>query len=322
MNGEAGSDRRLRVIARLAGIAAALVLVITSMSALIRLTNAGLGCADWPACYTRAAAAQISPALREDSASIAAARIAHRVSAVAALILILVLAYACLGAKPIRWPEGLASLVLLGLAIFLAILGRWTTGSRLPAITLGNLLGGFAMVAILWWVRQRALAPHRVRSPQFDALRGWGWLGALLLVAQIALGGLVSAKFAALACTGLPGCGEAALTTGWEASAFDPWREPSGAPGDPRGAALHMAHRLAGALSAALLGAVAAAAFMRRPAARRAAAVLASLLLAQIALGMMAVAFGLPLAVVVAHNLVAALMLPAWIGLDATLRSG
>ena len=45
------TDRRLHVLRRLALLCAVMVLAVTSLSAFLRLSKAGLGCADWPACY-------------------------------------------------------------------------------------------------------------------------------------------------------------------------------------------------------------------------------------------------------------------------------
>ena len=46
--------------------------------------------------------------------------------------------------------RGWLSPCTLALALFLAILGRWTTNAKLPAVMLGNLLAGFAMFALSW----------------------------------------------------------------------------------------------------------------------------------------------------------------------------
>ena len=50
MNQSEGRMTRLR---RLAWLCAVLVLAITSLSAFIRLSRAGLGCTPWPQCYTQ-----------------------------------------------------------------------------------------------------------------------------------------------------------------------------------------------------------------------------------------------------------------------------
>ena len=44
--------------------------------------------------------------------------------------------------------EARLALGLLGLVLFLALLGVLAWPSRLPAVTLGNLLAGFAMCAL------------------------------------------------------------------------------------------------------------------------------------------------------------------------------
>jgi cytochrome c oxidase assembly protein subunit 15 len=84
-------ERRLRTVRRLAWACALLVLVITSLSAAIRLTRAGLGCAPWPQC--RIERAQLAPQALDalESQGAAAARIAHRFAASAALLLVIAL---------------------------------------------------------------------------------------------------------------------------------------------------------------------------------------------------------------------------------------
>ena len=84
------SMRRLR---RMAWVCAALVLAITTLSAWLRLTKAGIGCTDWPACYGAvwASAAPALPASAEPSATVLAVRLTHRVLALAALVLIVVM---------------------------------------------------------------------------------------------------------------------------------------------------------------------------------------------------------------------------------------
>ena len=45
------ADRRIALLHRMALLCAALVLTITSLSAFMRLSKAGLGCQPWPQCY-------------------------------------------------------------------------------------------------------------------------------------------------------------------------------------------------------------------------------------------------------------------------------
>lgn len=303
--------RRLLLLRRMAIACAMLVLAITSLSAYIRLGNVGLGCADWPQCYgskLRQAQQGIATKVSESQGTVAA-RMLHRMVAVAALLLIIVMAMACFTGKPVLWREGWMALALLALALFLAVLGRWSGGARVPAVNLGNLLGGFAMLAFCWRLQQRAQAAAVL--PKDFRLRWLAWMAALLLLGQIAVGGLVSAGFAGLSCTGLPGCG-ANLPVAMSFEAFDPWREPvfaatMTAPANPAGAASHMAHRFGAIISLLAIGFLACSAIAHGR--RRAGWVLLWLLGLEILLGVLLVALSLPLGVALAHNLVAALLL-------------
>ena len=71
-------------------ILAVALLVITTTSAYIRFTQAGLGCADWPGCYG-AHAGTLTPSL-DDTDPLFLPRALHRIAASAAGILVLVVA--------------------------------------------------------------------------------------------------------------------------------------------------------------------------------------------------------------------------------------
>lgn len=300
------SDHRLVVLRRLALLCAVMVLCVTSLSAYIRLSKAGLGCADVRQCYgqsQRQLQSGLAPAADAQTAT-AAARLVHRVTALAALLLVLMMVMVCLGARPLLRAEAATALVLLGLALLLAVLGRWSSGARLPAVAMSNLLGGFAMLALC---ARLALAG---RSPSAPGLRGWVLAAAALLLVQVALGGLVSASFAGLSCDGWASCLQAAQGVGW--AALDPWREPVlGAwPNiNPLGALPQALHRVLALVLGVLLTALAAIAWRRgRP---RRALVLILVLLAQLAVGLAMVAMSLPLPLALLHNLLAASLLVA-----------
>lgn len=301
------SERRGRLLRRMALLCLLLVLVITSLSAFIRLSKAGLGCADWPACYGRALRQhqQGVAVAAEEQAATAAARLAHRVVASAALLLAVVMAMTALSSQPRHWREGRLALALLALALFLAVLGRFSSGVRAPAVAIGNLLGGFLMAALAWQLARSAGRP----APQRPApLRVWARLGIALLLLQVSLGGLVSAGFAGLACPRLADCAVQGLP--W--SALDPWREPlldATRPGNAAGALLQQAHRIGALVVAALLLALGIAAL--RAGRRVAGGALLGLVGVQLALGATLVVAALPLPVALAHNLVAALLLAA-----------
>jgi cytochrome c oxidase assembly protein subunit 15 len=305
-----GPANRIPMMKRVAWACAALVLAITTLSAFIRLSHVGLGCQPWPQCYAqqRPQAAASDPA----ETLVGAARIAHRVVAVIALLLVIALVMSTLQSGPILWREGRMALGLLALALFLAILGRWTAGARVPAVMLGNLLAGFAMFA-LSCVLALSAGRRQAVDAQTDRIARWARIGAAVLVAQIVLGGLVSAGHAGLSCPGLVTCDFAAGS--WQF--LNPWQETlidAGNPANPAGALVHALHRIGALVVAVLLLPLGVTAWRSG---RLAGAAVVLLLVAQAGLGAALVLAGLPLPVALAHNAVAALLLAAVVALAA-----
>lgn len=293
------TDRRQAMLRRMAWLCAALVLAIVALSAHMRLTKAGLGCSDWPACYgSHLRDGRPGPALEAG----ATARVVHRIAAVGALLVVVSMVVLALGRRPAMRDEAALAAGLLGLALLLALIGRWSAQARAPAVPVGNLLGGFAMLALSW----RLATLQRPRPAA--RLRWWARALVVLLLVQIALGGLVSAGFAGLSCDGWAACAAAARELDW--SVLDPWREPvfaAAPPYNPDGALAQFAHR-AGAVLVLAVAAPLGLALLRQPQ-RRAGMGLLVLLALQLALGPALVALALPLWLALAHNLVAALLL-------------
>lgn len=300
------TDRRLVFLRRVALLCAVMVLAVTSLSAYIRLSKAGLGCAEWPQCYgqsLRQLQRGVAPGADEQTAT-AVTRLAHRVAAVIALVLVLKMVMVCFGTRPVLRAEGAMALALLCLALFLAVLGRWSSGARVPAVAMGNLLGGFAMLALS---ARLAATGRSLRAPR---LRAWVVSAALLLLVQVALGGLVSASYAGLSCSGWADCAAAARSVGW--ATLDPWREPVLGPLppiNPAGALAQALHRGVALALALVLAPLAVVAWRRgRP---RSAVALLVVLAAQVAVGLAMIQWSLPLALALLHNLLAASLLGA-----------
>jgi cytochrome c oxidase assembly protein subunit 15 len=291
---------------------AALVLAITSLSAFIRLSQAGLGCEPWPQCYAQSLQVAGQRMAPPAEGAVAAARITHRVVAVAALLFVIALVMMTLSKVPVLWREGRMALGLLALALFLAILGRWTTDARVPAVMLGNLLAGFAMFALSWRLVE-STGRQPAASPAQPGLARWARIGLALLVAQIILGGLVSAGHAGLSCPRLPACDMAGGS--WQL--LNPWHETPLDVSDsinPAGALVHGLHRLGAVVVAAVLLPLGVAAWRGG---QRAGIAVILLLVVQVALGVLLVTGGLPLPMALAHNVTAALLLAAVLGLAA-----
>ena len=298
---------RRRLIRLLAWVGAALMLLIVALSAFMRLYQSGLGCAGWPACYGQIlSAASVDAAPTAPDPVVASARAAHRITASAMLLLALALPLVTLARRPRLAREGKLSLGVLAMTLWLAALGVVSRGSTLPAVVLGNLLGGFITLALC--VRLAAVAGDAPAPP--SGLRRWARLALGLVLLQAILGGLVSATFSATACGSWSDCASIAQSTGWDWSVLNPWLAPTAdtlGQAQPRGAWLQWLHR-AGAV--ALLAAMAAVVVAALASRRRALALsLAGLLGLQLTLGLLLTPASLPLAQVLLHNLATALLL-------------
>src|SRR5581483_11756590 len=272
------------------------VLLVTSTSAFMRVRAAGLGCANWPACYGPDHAITVEP--------VPAARLLHRVSATLAGACAAAIAVLALARPRQLRRELLIAVLLLSVTVFLAALGRSTPGAKLPAIALGNVLGGMLMAALFAWV---ALGPRR-GAPTSMGTRLISGSALFVLFVQIALGVLTSASYSSLACPAFPTCTSTATWLPFHLQDFDPWRHLQDFdPWRVAGAspAVHIAHRygsLAAALAVFLVAWRLGAAY---PALRL---FLIEVLLAQLALGAFLILGNLPLPLAVAHNLGAALL--------------
>jgi cytochrome c oxidase assembly protein subunit 15 len=310
-------DYWFRMLAR---FGVGLTLVVVTLGAWVRLTDAGLGCPDWPGCYGRLI---VSEEIHADPevADLTAARpleagkawreMIHRYAATTLGIVCLLLAVIAIARRKEPGQPVVLPIVLLGLVILQGLLGMWTvTLQLLPIIVVLHLLGGLSVLSCLFWLARGRPAPIAA-GPGLKAL-GLAALAALAL--QILLGGWTSANYAALACPDFPTC----QTEWWPDIAdfgegFNLIHEvgpdyEGGVLDHPPRVAIHFGHRL-GAMLATLLIAAFAARLLARPEGRGAAAAMLVALAAQVGLGISIVLFGVPLAVAVAHNGVAALLL-------------
>ncbi len=295
------SESRWQWLRRIARVCLAAMAATVVLSAYIRLVQSGMGCDDWPACY-----GHVQPAAA--SAGIAAARLAHRVVASVVLVGAFAALLTVLSSPAVSLRRSLPTAVgLVGLALALAALGAVSRGARLPAIAIGNLLGGFALLALCW-----RLATLRSDGSR-PGLGGWAAAGIVLVALQIALGAQLSARHAALACHDLADCVQAASVGDWQA--LNPWREPAS-----DGSTLH--RTAAPALLAHGLGAVAVDAAVAtlgalawRRGRRWGAILLVALAALQTALGWTIAAGGLSLPLALLHNAIAAALLVALVHL-------
>lgn len=314
-------------------LAACLALCVVVLGAYVRLSDAGLGCPDWPGCYGQItplhASEHIDRALEaqpEGPVSHAKAwkEMAHRYLAGTLGILILALAVGAWRRQGA--PRMLASLLVV-LVVFQALLGMWTVTLLLkPMVVTSHLLGGMATLALLAWLtwKLRVAEPFAAGPFTPHPLAPWALLGLLVLVVQIALGGWVSSNYAALACTDLPKCQGSWLPDMDFGHGFALVRELGR---DARGellsreslTAIHWAHRLWAVATLSYLMWLAMR-LARHDGLRAPGYLLTVLLTAQFGLGLANVAFSLPLPVAVMHNAGAALLLVVLTLINLRLR--
>lgn len=307
---------------KLAAVSLILVLMLVSVSAYLRLDHSGIGCADWPSCYGQIGEpAAEAPTIestyerlgREAQEPLSWATPVHRL--VASLLGLCVLGMALVSLRTGR--DRVTSLSLLALTVMLAWLGIHSGGLHNPAVVMGNLVGGFAMLALLgWFVFRRAQPKCRIDF----ANRRWVAAALLLLCGQIVLGGLTSANFAASACQTLPDCHGSYLPGENLGTAFDLSREhnigPTGmALGGPERADIHMLHRIGAVVTA--FACVFAGIFALRSGAGGNAALVIAIVIAEFGVGVASVLSDIPIEVAVAHNWLAAILLLALLRLLA-----
>lgn len=317
---------KLTVFHRLCLIGALLALCVVVLGAWVRLSDAGLGCPDWPGCYGHLTVGQALENVeranqayphRPLEAGKAFKEMLHRYLAASLGLLILVIAAFAWAnrrdsAQPTRLP-----LLLVMLVVFQGLLGMWTVTLLLkPLFVVAHLVGGLTTMALLWWLALPAPA-----AGADSGLRRTVLLALAILALQMALGGWVSSNYAALACPDFPTC----QTSLWPEmdfrDAFVLWRGlgidyEGGVLDHPARVAIHYTHRMGALLAALVLGVAVWRALRAGPhRARIAAAALGAVLVVQLVLGPAMVLARLPLPLATAHNAVAALLLLATVAL-------
>ena len=308
---------------------ALLALVVVVLGAFVRLSDAGLGCPDWPGCYghltvPHSEAAQQAYPARPLEAHKAWKEMVHRYFAGTLGLLIAVVCFTAWRGRGRLATAPAVPTLLLALVAFQAALGMWTVTLLLkPVIVSLHLLGGMATLALLVWMASARWLPAAKDSLR---LRPWALLGLAVLGCQIALGGWTSSNYAALACTDFPSCHGSWWPSMDFASAFHLVRELGmNADGSQLSqealTAIHVSHRL-GALAVFVYLGWLGSKLLNAPGMRAPAGVLLGLLLVQVALGISNIVFSLPLPIAVAHNAGAALVLAVLVVINSKLLRG
>jgi len=322
---------RYRLFRRLALAGVVLTFAVVVLGAWVRLSDAGLGCPDWPGCYGHLSVDDAASNVdvineafphRPFEYHKAIKEMVHRYFASTLGLLIVALAGLAIANRRDPQQPVVLPIALVALVIFQGLLGMWTVTLLLkPLIVVLHLLGGLATLSLLAWLAFASPASAtETRNVRF--LKRITVAALAVLALQIALGGWTSSNYAALACPDFPTCQNSLWPEMDVKDAFVLWRGlgidyEGGVLDHPARVAIHFMHRLGAVLATLMLGFASVAAIRLGPTqgVRIAGAVLGAVLVCQLILGPVMVMRALPLTLATAHNGVAALLLLAVVAL-------
>ncbi len=291
----------------LASLACVLAFIVVMMGAYTRLTNAGLGCPDWPGCYghlTGAGAPEPTKAWTEMIHRYLAGSLGCVILLVTGLAWFYRRSFSC----SLWLPLG-----LIGIIIFQALLGMWTvTLKLLPVVVMGHLLGGLTTLSLLWTLRLQL--SEKSNSIPADRTLQYAALGGLVIVfLQVTLGGWVSSNYAGLACVGFPACNGDLFPAMKFEHAFILFPGPNfqgGVLSIQERMTIQMVHRIGAFITSVYLIGLAWLLWRRAwVISKRLAIAVIAILATQVSLGVINVMYLLPLSAAVLHNAVGATLL-------------
>jgi len=315
-------QQRLFWFRRLALAGALLAAAVVVLGAWVRLTDAGLGCPDWPGCYGHIypnaghaesqSGFQFGKALHE---------MIHRYFAGTLVLVITMLLVWAVRYRKDRDQPLIPPALLFVVVCLQGALGALTVTLLLkPLIVTAHLFGGLTTLGLLWWL---SLHPERRQLPARAAgLRTYAFVGLAALIVQIALGGWTSANYAAVACPDFPTCQHSWWPRMDYRDAFVLWRGlgldyEGGVLANPARVAIHVTHRLGALVAGSILISLGVLVVTRADSRRLSVAggLLVLAVLLQISLGVATVHWGVPLPLATLHNAGAAFLVISMVGL-------
>ncbi|HJW56121.1 MAG TPA: COX15/CtaA family protein [Burkholderiaceae bacterium] len=182
--------RQSRLIVRLSVFAVLLMIIILMCSAIIRLTQDN--------CIS----------LTTPDAIVVAARFIHRISASLVGIVLVIILFLTVRLKPVPVNRIALLIILIALTLFLAMLGKFSSGTIMPAITIANIIAGMAMMTFFWLLRMdfnlAVQAPFHLSPRIIRSTRILAPLALFFLLIQICLGSWIAGLNAGIGCNHLP----------------------------------------------------------------------------------------------------------------------
>ena len=260
---------------RLALVGMLLCLIVVVLGAWVRLTDAGLGCPDWPGCYGHVTPAgaeknegkieSYSPGWEYDSGK-AWREMIHRYAATTLGFVIVLITAIALAYRRERPVSPVFASALLVVVLLQGMLGAFTVWWLVkPLVVVLHLTGGLTTLSLLSWLwldmRRRTQVvsppPGATKIAVLDAARRMAIVATVVVSMQIMLGGWTSSNYAAVACPDLPRCQNQWWPEGMNFDeAFVLWRGldinyTGGVLEHPSRVAIHFTHRI-GAIVATL----------------------------------------------------------------------
>ena len=319
-----------------AGFTILLALCVIVFGAYVRLTDAGLGCPDWPGCYGFVTVPQTAddylsveqnfPGEVVDEGKAWREMIHRYIASLLGFLILLMFLKDFFSFKNNRGSlkDLKLSGALLALVIFQGMLGMWTVTLKVhPLVVTSHLIGGLTTLSLLFFYYRNLDNTNEkfISTPKVMLT------GLVILILQIILGGWTSTNYAALGCPDLPLCyGEIWPTNMNFEEGFLRWQEvgvnyEGGQLTPSARTAIHFVHRLGAILVLFALGWLGLK-YIKHSSdqIRRASQIMLIALFAQLTIGTLMVWFGIPLFLATAHNAFAALLLLSFINLLYTVK--
>lgn len=337
-----------------------LSVLVVGLGAYTRLSDAGLGCPDWPGCYgfltvpTELAASiakHSQPGTTDlvfESAKAWKEMIHRYLAGALGLMLLAVFLWPLLNNRKInnriisghkkRSPDLLMPLKLPALLLILvvsqALLGMLTVTMQLqPLIVMGHLLGGFAILSLsaLLYLRLSS-KPLVTKDCRVQGCFSWCLTALFVLLIQIALGGWLAANYAAPYCAGLPLCSGGWNPGDWlqNFSIVEIFQLPAisgnyeyGQLSPQARMSIHLLHRLWAVITTITVLVVAIRVYWLSQSnkVKNSALLVIIMIICQILLGVFLVYWVFPISIALAHNLTAAMLLLSLIRLTYYVKS-
>jgi cytochrome c oxidase assembly protein subunit 15 len=205
------------------------------LGAYVRLSDAGLGCPDWPGCFGTLSVPESQTAIENAELNFPSQHIEkakawkemiHRYLAGFLGLMIILIGIISYKNKKILRVNPIVPYAIVLLVIFQALLGMWTVTLLLkPIVVSAHLIGGMTTLGLLTFVTHRYWGKIQTNILKYKHEIFLVRFSLFVLFIQIFLGGWTSTNYAGLACTDFPTCHGALIPNLNFNDAFDLFRD-------------------------------------------------------------------------------------------------